>query len=345
MTDTAEQQAGTGPAEEVFARYVDAMGDAPLLGHVVFYSVFDGNVLPEALARWFAELGLNPDLLPSPLRADTAFKAVTSNLTMSYPIPSRRAGAAADERTVTLFIRRVRRDAGTIVCHLVREVRDSAARKLDYKDAVAQIAFNRDKRDGADAGAGTLEIVPNLDVVPQREHGKVREMLGIVEEQFGRRCRYLTGDTIRAMLHAYIEHLKAIKVRPTGGVYFVHRHHHVALGALHDLLARFGAGSNLYYIPLPDRAGLRDMVIEAFRTKAREDLQRLSTDLAEAQAAATARGGIIPAKTAETLYRRFQDLQAEAGEHSALLNTDLDETGAALNLAGTQIMALLTQAA
>jgi hypothetical protein len=311
----------------------------------VFYSVFDGNVSPGELARWFAELDLNPDLLPAPIRADGAYESVTSNLTLSYPLPARRgAGAPADDRTATLFIRRVRRDRRTIVCHLVREVRDSGARKLGYTDAVAQIIFSRDQRDGADPGAGTLEIIPNLASVPQREHDRVREMLETVAQQFGRRCRYLTGDKIRAMLHAYIEHLNAIKVRPTGGVYFLYRHHHATLGALHLLLKRFGAGSNLYYIPLPDRDELRDMVIDAFRAKAREDLQRLSRDLADAQAAAASRGGPVAEATAEALYRRFQALQDQASEHSALLSTDLDETGAALNLAGAQIMALLAQA-
>lgn len=343
MTGTAEQQDRTRAGEDAFDRYMAQMDDAPLLGHVVFYSVFDGAVTPETLARWFAELELNPALLPPPLRADGAYEAVTSNVTLSYTVPARRG--ADEERTATLFIRKVRRDRAAIVCHLVRELRDSGARKLDYTPAVAEIAFVRDRSDGAEPGAGTLEIIPHLDAVPQRERERVEEVLGMIREEFSRRCHYLTGDRIRVMLHAYIERLHALKVRPTGGVYFVHRHHHGTLRALRSLLERFGAGSNMYFVPLPDKAELRDMVIKAFRAKAREDLQKLSADLADAQQAAASRGGMIPAKTLETLYRRYQELQAEAGEHSELLSTDLDETGTALALAGTQIAALLTQAA
>jgi hypothetical protein len=40
------------------------MEHAPLLGHLVLYSIFDGRVTRDDLARWFTELGLNPAFLP-----------------------------------------------------------------------------------------------------------------------------------------------------------------------------------------------------------------------------------------------------------------------------------------
>jgi|GEM_PF-5412547 hypothetical protein len=44
------------------------------------------------------------------------------------------------------------------------------------------------------------------------------------------------------------------------------------------------------------------------------------------------------------LHKRFRDLQAATAEHSELLSTSLDDTGAALKLVNAQLASLLTQA-
>jgi hypothetical protein len=350
MTAGQQEQAASGDA---FGQYVTAMEAVPLLGYVVWYSVFDGNVMPHTLAAWFTELGLDPALLPRPLRADGAFEVATSNTATSYPVPGRTAASAAPgrrprrdapaDKTVTLMVRRVRRDAQAILCQLVREVRDAGASTLRYKTELAEVTFVRDQQKGAAPGAGTLQVTPHPDAIPPREQEQVMALLGDLSAEFDRRRRYLTGDQIRAMLRAYVESLNAIRVRPTGGVYFVHEHNHGTLAALRMLLTRFGAGSNLVCVPLPDQDELRQMVIEAWRAKQREDMQKLSADIAAAQTAANAKGGKISQATAESLYARFRALQAETSEHGQLLSTDLADADAAMHLAGAQVMALLAQ--
>jgi hypothetical protein len=348
------EQAVTGQAEsadeaatDVLAGYVTAMEAVPLLGYLVLYSVFDGSVTPWDLELWFEELGLNKDLLPARLRADGAFEVATSNTKTSYPLPSRTpAGEPAGrrrsaERTATLMIRPVRRDDDAIVCHLVREVRDSGRTRLAYTDQVAVITFARDRRPGAAPGAGTLNVTHHMDSIPQREHETVLLLLGTLREQFERNCRFLTGDKIRGMLRAYIESLMAIRVRPTGGVYFVHSQQAPVLESLRVLIGRFGAGSSLYRVPLPDQDEMREMVIEAWRSEQRAALQKLSVEIAEVQAAV--KGGTVRAATVQRLYEKFRQLQEQAGEHGRQLGADLDEMGAAMDLAGTQVVALLTQ--
>lgn len=55
----------TGDA--VFDSYNESMSDETLLlGHMVLYSVFDGHVTRDDLARWFRELDLDEDLVPRP---------------------------------------------------------------------------------------------------------------------------------------------------------------------------------------------------------------------------------------------------------------------------------------
>lgn len=361
MTAEAPEQAGTEP-QDLMAGYISGMDDKPLLGYLVLYSVFDGNVRPDDLAQWFKDLGLDTNLLPAPLRADGAFEVATSHTEDTYPIPSRAPAAAAgqagtgtrrrpggkagsrhaDDRTATLMIRRVRRDDDTIICHLVREVRDAARNKLGYTNRVAEITFTRDRQPGAAPGAGSMQVTPNLAVIPKREHEKVLDLLSTLEQQFDRNCRYLTGDKIRTMLRAYIESLAAIKVRPSGGVYFVGRQHADVLDALRCLISRFGARSGLYPVPLPDQEAMREMVIEAWRTEQRTALQRLSEEIAKAQD--SAKGGTVTTAAIQRLFDKFRRLQDEAGEHGRELGADLDDMTFAMDLAGAQIMALLAQA-
>jgi hypothetical protein len=56
-------------------------------------------------------------------------------------------------------------------------------------------------------------------------------------------------------------------VRPTGGVYFVYRTHDATLSALRVLVSRFGEGSHLSRVPIPDQDEMREMVIASFTTR------------------------------------------------------------------------------
>jgi septal ring factor EnvC (AmiA/AmiB activator) len=129
------------------------------------------------------------------------------------------------------------------------------------------------------------------------------------------------------------------RVRPTGGVYFVQRRHAGTLAALRELVRRMGAGSHLARVPLPDQEEMREMVITAFTTKSREDLDRLARDIATAQ-----RDGDTTPAAIQALHKRFRDLHAATAEHAQLLNTSLDDTTAALTLVNAQLASLLAQA-
>jgi hypothetical protein len=83
---------------------------------------------------------------------------------------------------------------------------------------------------------------------------------------------------------------------------------------------------------------MREMIIAAFTTKARDDLSKLAADIAAAQRENASEA------TVNALYMRFRDLQASAAEHAQLLNTSLDDTTAALQLVNAQLASLLAQA-
>jgi hypothetical protein len=58
--------------------------------------------------------------------------------------------------------------------------------------------------------------------------------------------------------------------------------HATTLTALRELVSRFGTGSHLSRVPIPDQAEMREMIIAAFTTKSRDDLSKLAADIATA---------------------------------------------------------------
>lgn len=222
--------------------------------------------------------------------------------------------------------------------HVVREVRDEQATTLTYDSKLGEALFRFDSAAQSDAGAGALGVAPDngaIGKLPEAEQGVVREMLGEIGTAFKYRCTFYSGDRLRAMIRDYVEDLGGIKVRPTGGVYFVHRQHADTLAALRTLVARFGEGSHFVRIPIPDQDEMREMIVTAFTTQTRDELNQLA-----GEAAAAAREGASD-HVVQKLYRRFRDVQKLTVEHSELLSTSLDDTKAALDLVKLQLGALL----
>ncbi|WP_218839818.1 DUF6744 family protein [Streptomyces sp. WZ.A104] len=349
----ADPELKTG--DTAFDAYAEAMSEegTPLLGHLVLYSIFDGKVTRDDLVRWFTELDLDEALLPPPVRHVDAFERVTGpdGVRVTYPLDDPSATGPASKRgrrrgrnellkTATLMVRPVRRDGGQIVRHVVREIRDEERTSLEYDTRIAICTFDRDNSENSPEGAGALTIEEDRSAIaklPEAEQTTVRQMLTDINEAFRHRCTYLTSDKLRSVVRRYVEHLSAIRVRPTGGVYFVHRQHADVLGSLRELVGRFGEGSHLVRVPLPDQEEMREMIIMAFTTKAKDELDELARDIAAAQRAGKA-------DEARKLYERFTALQEATNEHSDLLSTSLDDTRAALQLVKVQLGGLLATA-
>lgn len=319
---------------------------------MVLYSVFEGTVTPGQLEGWFRDLGLDEKFLPAPIRSVDAFEKVTGpcGICRSYPLDDPGGNAASRRRRTrqdgkgreaTPMIRHVRRDKDQVVRHLVREVRDEASVKLSYDVRRAECVFRRDQAPSVPHGAGTLLVTPDYEAIrqlPQAEHDTVGQVLTELQAAYRHHCTDLTGDRLRAVIRGYIEGLSAVRMRPTGGEYFVHRSHSGTLAALRELVSRFGDGSHLSRVPVPDEDEMREMITTAFTTRARDELAKLAIDIATAQ-----RDGVGGAALA-TLHKRFRDLQASAAEHARLLSTSLDDTKATLQLVNTQLASLLANA-
>lgn len=348
--ETAGDEGFVATGDSAFDAYAEALesGASPLLGHLVLYSIFDGRVTPDRLAKWFADLGLDRQFLPGGLRADAAFEKVTgpAGVRSTYPLddptadprPKSRRKADAIGRQATLMLRHVRRDRKEIVRHVVREVRDEEADKLTYDSKLGEAVFRFDTAANTEPGAGALRVAPDNGAIaklPEAEQGVVRAMLDEITTAYNHRRTFYSGDKLRTVIREYVEELGGLKVRPTGGVYFVHRQHSDVLAALRTLVSRFGEGSHFVRIPIPDQDEMREMVIKAFTTQAKDELDQLAVEIAAAR-----REG-APDHVVAKLHRRFRDVQKATAEHSDLLSASLDDTTASLDLVKLQLGALL----
>lgn len=359
MTDTNQAGADQVTGDQAFDAYAASMAGegAPLLGHLVLYSIFDSDVTRDDLETWFAELGLDPAYVPAKLRPVDAYERVTGpdGVRVTYPLPledpgdvisrigrkatGRAPGRGTVRRQATLMIRPVSRDGGQIIRHLVREVRDEEKTGLSYDPLIGAVIFQRDN-DADPDGAGELRVEGHstaIAALPTPEQLVVRHMLSEIQTEYARRCTYVSGDKLRGIIRTYIESLNAVRVRPTGGVYFVHARHAQTLAGLRELVSRFAAGSHLVRIPLADADEMREMVIDAFTTKAKDDLDKLARDIAAAAAGAGD-------EAVQRLYARYTELQQATAEHAALLSTSLDDANASLDLVKLQLGSLLATA-
>src|SRR5260370_26251867 len=145
------------------------------------------------------------------------------------------------------MIRHVSRGKDRIVRHLVREVREEEQVRLSYDARLAVITFVRDGGENAAAGAGALKIEPDRESIaalPGPEQQQVTEVLDEVRQAFDRGRLFLSADKLRSVVRTYIESLRPIRVRPTGGGDFVSRQPPAQLWGLRGRGARFGAASN-----------------------------------------------------------------------------------------------------
>src|ERR1700742_1282359 len=350
MTQEMDVQAG-GPdvitSDPALDGYTAAMasGAAPLLGHLVLYTIHEADVTVDDVERWFRELGLDLAYVPRPLRPADAFERTTgpNGVKVNYPLADpasagqpkggRRRRESGEK--VQLMVRNVRRDRDAIVRHVVREVRDPGEQELAYDTRLAVVMFVPDPH-GRGEGAGTMSVTPDQGAIGklgEAERQVVQAMLFEIEEQFRRRCTYLSAARLRAVVREYIEALRGLPVQ--AGAYFVHRENSEPLAALREFVGQIEGKSSLTRIPLPDQSEMREMVETAVSTRATEELKALARDIAAAQREGKGAAAL------QGLTARYATLNERTQQHTELLSTSLDEAQAALDLVKKQLAGLM----
>lgn len=319
-------------AKSDLRKYLDQAGELPrdvLLGHVVMFTITDGEYDREQVALWFDELNLNPAFVPSPNKAIDAFKKATSLVDdTEYDVRG---------NTAHVLVRDVASDTETMTRHFIREITDSRKKRLAYSK-IGEATFYRAATRGGKVQPGTerLRLGFDADSLYKEETTNVQELRQRIDAAYDRHVKFMDGMKVRAMVRDYVLSLNAILLKQ--GVYFVHVNRLDELLRLQTLVQKLG-GCRLELMPLVDLKEQRDMVVEAFQTEAEASL----TDVVKAIThIRETRKKVTPDAYAK-VKREYDDVMLRAKEYGRTLKVNQDRTAGAAEFALEALAALQAQ--
>lgn len=322
------------------AQYIAANASLPadcILGYIAWFEVADGAYDGNALDALFAKHNLNPGFLPAPINPADAFEKATKAVEgLKYPVSLGTDHLGHEVRgTAEIMVREAARTDSQIQRHLIREVRDSGARKLAY-DKVGELIYYRPSLDSSGrvnhssvAIRSTLE--PNLG---PEEYKLLADLTTKFDASFDRHRRFHDGQKLRGVMRSYLLHLNAVLMKSS--VYFVHANRGDELARLRAMTDEID-GISLTLWQLPDLDGHRREVVDAFQREAEKSFAGLVEEIQKLRAP-----GKKPTKAQFVKIKaRYDEVMARSGEYQRTLQISQDRTGAASEVAFEALAALL----
>lgn len=225
------------------------------------------------------------------------------------------------------------RDAGhdddCVYRNLVEEQLDANNHELGYRE-LAQAIFTRD--------TGDVTFVWKID--PDDPAASVVKVLEAQVQNFmENRAGLLPAIQVREAIRKALEiTLSGLRVRPSGGVYFLSLD---KADAIQSLLIVCNAldQCSLHLLPLVDDAKQRHMVKEAFESESVEATTELIGEIMELKS----KGNKIPATQFLKIRERYAEQVSKMEQYKGILQSGLDQSQATLELAEGHLRDLLDQ--
>ena len=217
------RQMGAGMTAAIaLSEYREKLAGIPedaFIGSIVWYSIAgqvernDGKrtIVPvrvpqDQMIEWFEQLGLDPGLLPPPIKRIDAFRNASSNSKLEYPLD--------DDKTAELRIEEVKYDEHQVVRHVVKITRDARREQLSL-DHLATLKFLRAGRTAkAKRPTGDDVKAQILTAISTQDREKATEILGIFNEKYEDLSNHLHRPAIAAIIRGYLlQKLNAIAMK------------------------------------------------------------------------------------------------------------------------------------
>ena len=295
----------TQQVEHIKDRYDTSMW----LGRIIWYSLTEDAAIDYESFVQLAETTLadvEHTPLPSPPRSfDVFIRACTKAQSKRTPL--------TDSSYANYLVRHVASEAGDVWRNIVREVVDSEGHRLSYAEVV-QLHFER----------STSKI--HVDILDQDIYNSdlnIVDVLDQIHDYYDSENNKLTTYTIREFIRKNLEwRLHSIKVRPSGGIYFVHETNGPGVDAFEALVAGLPGSNTLHQLPLLDDGKQREMVREAFETEAIEEVDTLIAELREVVSSERK----VSANKFADYHEKFSTLTEKIAGYSDLLDMTLTKT-------------------
>jgi hypothetical protein len=327
-----------------FREYMDAQQQLPpdcTLGFIAWFSVEEAPYDGAAMAKDFDRLGLNTAYLPRPVRPDNAFEKASKTIEGEKYTVHDGKGAPL---TAEILIREVSRDA-QIVRQLIREVKDSAGRRLLYQPVGELVFYKPAARAGkVDPTSARVRatLVADPAVVSASERPLLEQYVQKFDDAYRRFRDFHDSQKVRGILRSYLLYLNAVQMKP--GVYFVHSSRRDELERLQEFannLQEFNGDhtASMMLLPLADLPHLRTEVVNVFQREAEKDLATVVAEIAKIRSTRQK----VSAEAWMKIKAEYDRVLKKATEYSRTLQISQDRTAGAAELALDQLMELQRQ--
>jgi len=305
--------------------YVDtlAKSDTPLLGYLAWHSVSsDVKIRFDQFNDLVDKFDAPVRNMKPPREVDVFRRAVNDAKRL-------KVAGIQDETYVNYSFRDSGHDSDCVYKNLVAEVVDTDGHELGFTDLM-RAAYGRE------SGRISWTVLSFGNQGPQGM-AVVDTLKAEVHAYFDANEGILPAIQVREAARQGLEiHMNGVRVRPSGGVYFLPVEQKDALQALTDVYADID-NCSIHIIPLVDDAEQRTMLREAFEAESTGATTELLADITELQES----GKKISAKKFMAIQERYEVLTGKMAEYQGVLSDSLSETNAVLALADRGIVELL----
>lgn len=314
----------TESSEVIFQSYVRHLKEsqAESLGCLVWYSVADQVKIAQVEFNDLVAKAKAPNSTQKPPANSDIFRRACTNTNRHW---TRIPGLNGTYKNV--LIRDASSDTLKIYKQIVVEVVDEDDHRLDY-EVVGSMWFNK----------SVDRVGRQIDALDSAHAGDFQTIVSEVTQYYRNHAGLLNADRIRQSYHHTLEGpLRAVRVRDSGGVYFVSAAHSEELAGMEHLAALLPTGMEFRIIPLLDDENQRAMLKAAVEDESVGEAKRLFGEMRQ-----QARGGAITEKKLEAFNQRYLEMVARTKEYTELLDEALFESEETLKLCGKQFRHLVS---
>lgn len=300
---------------------INAYDPDMFIGRVVWYTISeDVNVSHEdfvkALLAAFEPTGITPHL-PNNIRPRDVFKRACKY--------AKRTKVPGQDSYFNYTLRPAGHDADNVWRVIVREEVDSAGHKLSY-DELCRVRYNAVDNQIA------FEDLTDIDLI-------CSEVKQDIRAYFTNWADRLTAYAIREYVRKYLDKkLYAIRVRPSGGIYFVTKEYATQVEAIATVINNMGGTSTFHQLPLVDDGRQREMLRAAFEDESVGECQRLIGEMADIINSDKK----ITADTWANYKAEYDAMRKKVVDYSDLLDEKMGETAMSLEIVKKTMTKLMT---
>ncbi len=297
----------------------------PILGNLIWYSLRDVRITQEQMRELFIEHGLSLTHLPPEIREVDAYRRATSDINEMKP------KTLQDGTFEILMCREVANTDDEVVRHLVREIRDSKNKRLDYKQ-VGTLIFRKEEK----------------DFIARPLEAEYEGVIADTEARYKEYLQFYTGKHIRMLVGGLVEGTNSVNLRSVGGVYFVSKEHNALVESLEGFVKatnNYAAPSEIPFeaifesVPMLDLEKQRALIFDKYEQQCAGIVDKTLVELVELLKANKA-----PSKSVKANYvNSLKTLKAGIMKYEGLLERDLDIARLKYDVLNKQVEALLNK--